>query len=478
MPFHTPGHKQGRGAPSEWLDAIGTSSLQLDVSDVVVSDEYDDSWNAALAAAEALAAATLGADFCHFLANGTTGGVHAMLLAAAAGRSVIIARNSHRSVVGGLILADAMPIYVESVYDVSHNVWVPPPPSAWRQALAANPDAAAILLTYPTYEGVAPDLAAIVEAAREYGVAVLVDEAHGPHFGLHPRLPRRAIDLGADLSAQSPHKLLGSLTQASWLLGRGQNVSADQVAVTLGVLQTTSPSALLLASLDIARRQIALEGYALMERALAAVDEIRAYVSRLGGVRNVDFSNIKPESDVVGGGRDSSESRSMWDGTKLLIDVSALGFSGYEAAGLLREWGIQVEMGTAHHILALATFGDTPETITAFCRGLEGLVGAGYGNSDREPFASELTFPPAPRQVLRPRAAALGPSRQVPLVQAAGSVAADIVCPYPPGIPVLCPGEQVSVEAVEYLQDILRKGGEVRGLTGAQDEPSVRVVAE
>src|SRR5690625_4717713 len=170
VPFHTPGHKQGRGAPEPWRSFIGSAALQMDVSDVAASEKYEDNWFVALAAAEALAAKALGADVCRFLANGTTGGVHALLVAAAlrfsdgADRPVIVARNSHRSVLGGLILADARPVYVPSPYDKARRLWMPPPPEAWARALAEHPDAAALLVTYPTYEGVAPELTAIVKA--------------------------------------------------------------------------------------------------------------------------------------------------------------------------------------------------------------------------------------------------------------------------------------------------------------------------
>lgn len=476
VPFHTPGHKQGRGAHPEWLRAIGAAPLQLDVSDVVVSDEYDDNWFKALAAAEALTADALGADECLYLANGTTGGIHALLVAAAsnvgpsdrAGQRVIIARHSHRSVIGGLILADAEPVYVESVYDADRHVWMPPPPAAWHRALLNHPDAAALLVTYPTYEGIAPDLEAIVAGATEFGVPVLVDEAHGPHFGLHPRLPRRALDVGAEWSAQSTHKLLGSLTQASWLVGKPNRVSAHAVSTAHGLLQTTSPSALIFASLDVARQQVALHGKDMMDRALTAADEIRSFVDRLGGVRNVRF---EPP---------------FWDATKLLIDVSALDFTGYAAAEWLRQRGIQVEMATSRHVLALATFGDTKATVAALCEGLERLVigsdehGGADGGSRRIAAAgfSEHRLPPLPRQRMRPRHAALGPSHIVPLAAATGEISSDIVCPYPPGIPVLCPGEEVSSETVSYLQDILHSGGEVRGVIGHPDEPHVRVVAD
>src|SRR5690606_34189788 len=284
VPFHTPGHKQGRGAPCDWAAAVGPGALGLDVADVLISPRWDDSWTAVLAAAEGLAARAFGADFCHFLVNGPTAGVHAMLLAAAAGGKVIVARNSHRSVIGGLILADAWPVYVEPVPHGPTGLWLPPPVDAWIQAMDEHPDAAAILVTYPTYDGAALDLAALAAAAAARGVAVLVDEAHGAHFGLHPALPPRAVAAGADLSAQSPHKLLGALTQGSWLLGRAGRVAPDAVAAALGILQTTSPSALLLASLDVARRQAVQEGAAMVEAAMARAAAIRAHAAGVPGL--------------------------------------------------------------------------------------------------------------------------------------------------------------------------------------------------
>jgi len=502
VPFHTPGHKQGRGSPGEWAAALASGALGLDVSDVLAAPRWDDSWTAVLAAAEGLAAQALGADFCRFLVNGTTAGVHAMIMAAAAGGKVIVARNSHRSVIGGLILADAQPVYVEPVYEPTAGLWLPPPARAWVRAIDQHPDARAVLVTYPTYDGAALDLAPIAAAAASRGMAVLVDEAHGPHFGLHPALPPRAIQAGADLSAQSPHKLLGSLTQASWLLGRTSRVALDQVAAALDILQTTSPSALLLASLDVARRQVALEGPRLVDLALERAEAVRAHVARLTGLTclpaaiagqsapnavQVAGSPDKPaHSPGLAAGSGGQPTGVRWDPTKLLIGVTELGLSGYTAARLLRRWGVQVELAGPGYILALVTWSDNDETIGALCGALTRLVREGpqlatTGAGDAPQGALGLRaspFPPPPApgpQRLRPRAAALAPAKLVPLERAAGAVAADMACPYPPGIPVWCPGEEVSEEAVAYLQDILRQGGEVRGLVWAAGRPHVRV---
>lgn len=439
---------------------LGAEALRVDVSDVLLSPRFHDSWTEALAAAQQLAADALGADYCCFLVNGTTVGVHAMVLAAAAGKKIIVARNSHRSVVGAVVLADAWPVYVNPEYDETLGVWLPPAPAAWERAMDEHPDAAAVLVTYPTYEGAAADLPAIVQAAKKRGMIVLVDEAHGPHFGLHPDLPPRAVAVGADASAQSPHKLLGSLTQASWLLGREGALAREAVETALGILQSTSPSALLLGSLDAARRQVALEGRRLVDKALAAARRVQDAMSALPGLQLVR----------------------LHDPTKLLIAVDGAGWNGYAAAAALRRLGVQVEMATARHVLALATLGDDDETLARLCDALEKLAreapapggpGAPWDEAAVNPAAA---LRGAGRPVLRPREAALARSHAVPLREAVGLVAADVVCPYPPGIPVLCPGEQVSAEAVAYLLAILDKGGEVRGLVGAPDAPAVRVV--
>lgn len=484
VPFHTPGHKQGRGASPALVESLGLRALRIDVSDVLLSPRYNDSWTAALSAAERLAADLLGADYCYFLANGTSGGVHAMVMAAAAGRKIIVARSSHRSVIGAVILADAWPVYVDPVYDPELGLWLPPPPAAWERAMDAHPDAAAVLVTYPTYEGVALDLQRVAEAAHARGLAVLVDEAHGAHFGLHPALPPRALALGADLSAQSPHKLLGSLTQASWLLGRRGRVEQDAVAAVLGVLQTTSPSALLYGSLDEARRQVARRGRDMMEKALAAAAKVRRAAAALPGVDVEDLTErLAGRSSAPGaGGRVPAAGCAGADPTKLLIRVDGAGWNGFAAAAELRRLGVQVEMGTARHVLALATFGDDDDTVAALTGALARLAGnpppPGHpaGPWEDAGFDPAAVFPAAAEPVMRPRAAALAPSETVPLAEAAGRVASDVVSPYPPGVPVLCPGEQVTADAVEYLQAILDRGGEVRGLLGERDAPAVRVV--
>ncbi|MBO8142561.1 MAG: DegT/DnrJ/EryC1/StrS family aminotransferase [Firmicutes bacterium] len=468
VPFHTPGHKQGRGAPNGWRERIGLGALSLDVSDVLTSPRFDDSWPAARAAAEGLAARAFGADYCFFLANGTTSGVHAMLLAAVPGRQVIVARNSHRSVAGGLILAGARPVFVEPEFDPASGIPLPPRLDAWRKAMDENPDAAAVLVTYPTYEGVAFDLASLARDAQSRGMAVLVDEAHGAHLGLHPALPPPALACGADISAQSPHKLLGALTQGSWLLGRDNAVPHQAVETVLALLETTSPSALILASLDAARRQAAIEGKALLDKALAIASEVREAVAGIEGLAcwRPDRSGLR------------------LDETKVVISVADLGMSGFTAARRLRALGVQVEMGGAGHVLALITLGDDRSTAGALVDALRrlsaetrqggpGIVSRGRpraGGSQRQP-----AWPPPGAQRLSPRDAALGRGRITPLDQAAGHVAADVVCPYPPGVPVLWPGEEVSEEAVEYLQDILSRGGEVRGLRNQAGRPALRV---
>lgn len=484
IPFHTPGHKQGRGAPADWVAGLGRTALSLDVSDVLAAPAWDDSWTAVLAVAEGLAARAFGADFCHFLVNGTTAGVHAMILAAAAGRKLIAARNSHRSVIGGIILADAWPVFVEPVMDPTTGLWLPPPLQAWLRAMDEHPDAAAVLVTYPTYDGAALDLPALAQAAHERGMAVLVDEAHGAHFGLHPDLPPRAMAAGADLSAQSPHKLLSGLTQSSWLLGRSTRISPEATAAVLNVIQTTSPSALLLASLDVARRQAVLDGPQLLDEAISRARTIRRHVETLPGLVCLPSPEVTEAGAEAGAGcrwPAPAAGSLRWDPTKLLIGVGGLGISGFAAARLLRRFGVQVELAGAGYVLALITLGDTGETVTALCQALERLATEGPALGDgsmREAAPGNVSgLPPPGRQLMRPRAAALSPLRLVPLSRAHGLVAADAVCPYPPGIPVLYPGEEVSQEAVEYLQDILRQGGEVRGLAWDSDGPKVRVAA-
>ena len=476
IPFHTPGHKQGRSLDPELQSALGRLPFLLDLSDEIASQAHGDNSERVLREAEALAADAFGAKATFFLHNGTTAGIQAMLLAARqwAGRTlpgagcavedgmeIIVPRSVHRSVLGGLILAGLVPRFVSDTWDQEWSIPLPPPQEAWQAAAAGSQFLAAYFDTYPNYYGIAGHLDRTADLAAAGDKLLLVDEAHVAHFRFHPALPPAALSLGADACAQSAHKVLGVLTQASILHINNEELAATMPQI-LGMLQSTSPSFLLYASLDAGRRQMALAGEHLWQRALELSSTAREKINRMPGLRCLGEEILnKPQ---VG----------FWDPTKLLIKVDGLGLSGSEAEKRLRAKGIQVELAGLNHVLALIAIGDGPEEVEALVRALEELQKE-RSSSRRRPPASLPQLPRPGEMLVSPRRAILSPRRELSLAAAQGEVAAEAVLPYPPGIPVLVPGERITVESIDFLQDCGRKGIEIRGWANA-DRQTIWVV--
>ncbi len=456
LAFHTPGHKQGLGAHPLLRDFVTAEGLRAEVS---LADELDDLHRpeSCLKEAQEKAARLWGADEAFFAVNGTTGAIHAMLLAALSlGDEVIVPRNIHRSVVGGLVLCGARPVYIvperDEMLGIAHGVTA----SSVRRALEKHPAARAVLAVYPTYYGVASELEEIAAAAHEKGVPLLVDEAHGAHLRFSDALPTDAISCGADLVAQSTHKLLGAMTQASMLFRKDRRVPAERVRRAASLLATTSPNYLLMASLDIARLQMEENGEQLVARAVRLSEELRAAVNELPGLW------------CFGRERMGRAGAAALDLTKLTVNVSGLGLSGEEAMRLLREKNIQAELADERNVLFIVSMADTErETRRLF----DALSALSRENAGRQSLAipSVLT-PPDLVAELTPRETFYAARQSVPLAQAAGCIAAEEVTFYPPGIPAIVPGERISTEAVEYLREMMLLGLKV---TGARD-PSLQ----
>lgn len=467
IPFHTPGHKQGRSLDAQLRQALGELPFLLDVSDEISSPIHDNDSAAVLLEAEALAADAFGADRTFFLHNGTTAGIQAMLLAArqlaglkrsgfAQGTmgEVILPRSVHRSVLGGLILAGLTPRFVQETWDKEWNIPLPPPVTAWQAAASVAHHPVAFFDTYPSYYGIAGNLGKIAQLAAEWDRPLLVDEAHGAHFRFHPELPPSALSLGASATAQSAHKTLGVLTQASLLHTKGEELPELMPAI-LGILQSTSPSFLLYASLDAGRRQMVYEGEQLWQRALELSHEARERINQIRGLQCLG-QEILTKLGIT-----------YWDPTRLVIRVDALGLSGAQAEIWLRQAGVQVELAGLNHVLALITIGDGPNEINKLVDALKDMAHQHRGKAKQQ--AASLTALPLPgRMRLSPREAMFFPWRQVELAKAKGYVAASSLTPYPPGISVLVPGEEVTVESIDFLNECLQKGIEVRGWVDAK----------
>jgi len=462
--FHTPGHKSGKGISTRFRKFVGSKIFTIDLTTL---DEVDCLQKpvGVIREAQELAAEAHGADRTFFLVNGTTVGNHAMILSTVLpGEEVLVARNAHKSILAGIILSGATPRFFLPSFDPDLGIAVNVSAASVQDAMRDYPNARIVALTSPNYYGVAADVPTIVAACHRQGKIVVVDEAHGPHLHFHPALPPSAVDAGADLTVQSTHKIVGGMTQASMLHVTGTTVDAGRVAGILQILQSTSPSYILMASLDLARMQMATEGRKLLGKAIELAEEARSRINRIPGLRCLDSRQVKEWGDL------------NLDATKLTISVKELGLTGYAASSLLNsEFDIQVEMADLFNLLVIVSIGDRRDDLDRLVRALEALARRTHGPA----FVPEiLPIPPIheARLACSPRDAYFGKYTYVPLVQAAGRITCDIVTIYPPGIPILAPGEAISLEAVEYLEFLGRHGARIDGVV-EQPDPGIRVLA-
>ncbi|NLW06981.1 MAG: aminotransferase class I/II-fold pyridoxal phosphate-dependent enzyme [Clostridia bacterium] len=448
IPFHVPGHKQGR-ALAEFKDYVGERVLAMDLTCLPGLDNICNPRDV-IKEAEALAAAAYGAEQAFFLVNGTTFGIQAMLLAVCRpGDKIIIPRNAHRSALGGLILSGARPVYVEPELNPDYGISMGVTAEAVERALREHPDAKAVFIVSPNYYGTVPPLKEIVAVAHRHGVPVLVDEAHGAHLKFHPDLPLSAMEAGADLAAVSTHKLAGSMTQSSILLAQGDRVSHRHLKAALNLAQTTSPSYLLLASLDVARKQMALKGRELLETTLAISRWIREQLTRIEGL-SIMGEEVKAYPGCV-----------ALDPTKITVNVQGLGLSGYEMETILRqEYKIQVELSDLYNVLLLISIGDDwqmARQLVAACRDIAG----------RRSLKNIVRFcpplPAIPRMAVLPRAAFYGQTSTLELDCAEGEISAESITAYPPGIPLVCPGEVITREIIDYIKLLKKEQADLQG---------------
>jgi arginine/lysine/ornithine decarboxylase len=413
-------------------------------ADVSLMNELDDIHRpqGALLKAQRAAAALYGADRTFFSVNGTTGALQAMILGGVApGEKIILPRDAHRAAIGALILSGARPVYIAPEFDAEFGVALPPPPAVLAAVLKGAGAVKALLLTSPNYYGIATDTRQAAQIAHENGALLLVDEAHGAHLGFHDRLPASALASGADASAQSTHKLLGALTQASLLHVKQGRLDVEPVAEAMSILTTTSPNQLLLASLDAACRQLAGSGRTMMEKAVKLADYMRAKLDGIDGLRLLS----PPREDA-----------SFFDVTKITVNVAQLGLTGFAAAGFLRKRKIAVELADNANILFLITYADKRLAADTAVKALREL--ARRKKTPRGVCGMPPPLPPKP--VLTPREAFYSRRAYVPLAEAAGRVAAQDITFYPPGIPLVLPGELITKELAEYArtQNAARRG--------------------
>ena len=468
--YHVPGHKGGTGSDPAFRDALGDPALALDIPLITHGVDIG-SPTAPLDQALELAADAWGAKQTWFLSNGATQGNHAICLALAGlGEEVIVQRNVHASTIDGLVLSGLRPRWIAPELNPELGIAHCPLAESLELALADSPGAAGVIVVSPTYYGAVADVRALAEIAHSWDVPLIVDEAWGSHFAFHDALPEHALSAGADLVLSGTHKLVGSLSQSAMLhLSHGSQEFIDEVAVqrALNLVSSTSPSSLLMGSLDAARRNAVLNGAELIEESIAVLAETRAAIRALPGFDVMD-DRLLEHPGVYD-----------YDPLRLAIDVRGTGASGYEIAGLLREQhDLHLELRTEHMLVAV--FG-LAEPTGESCRRLLGGLAAVAGLLARRPARSErreVRLPPRWGELaMTPRAAFFGRQEAVPITRATGRVAAESLAAYPPGIPNVFPGERLTTRTIDFILRTLEQGGTVRGLSDPTAR-TLRVVVE
>lgn len=447
--FDVPGHKGGRENRT-LTDFLGEQCLKNDVNSMKPLDNLCHPVSV-IKEAQELAADAFGAENALFIVNGATGAVQAMVMSTCkSGDKIILPRNVHRSAINALVVCGAVPVYVNPGVNGELGIPLGMTPEEVELAIVKNPDAKAVLVNNPTYYGICSDLKRIVDIAHKHGLLVLCDEAHGTHFYFGEGLPINGMAAGADMAAVSVHKTGGSLTQSAMLL-MGKNVNADYVRQVINLTQTTSASYLLMVSLDLARRNLALNGKKFYEKTVELVEYARSEINAIGGYY------------AFGGELCNGREFYAFDKTKLSIHTRAMGLAGIEVYDLLRdEYDIQIEFGDIGNILAIITGADRMLEIERLVSALSEIKRL-YGRSPAGLFDHEYINPTV---VLPPQKAFYAKRVSLPIEHTAGRICGEFVMCYPPGIPILAPGERITRDILDYIAFAKEKGC---SLTGPQD---------
>jgi arginine/lysine/ornithine decarboxylase len=448
--FTPPGHKQGRGIDDRVAAVLGRD---LFAADVMTMNGLDDrlQTNGILQRAQRLMAEAVGAEHAFFSTCGSSLSVKsAMIAIAGPGEKLLINRNAHKSVVAGIIIAGIQPVWIRPRWDTELHLTYPPGPDAVEEALRGHVDAKGVVIVTPTDYGTCADLTGITEVCHRLDRILLVDEAWGAHLPFHPDLPQWAMDAGADLCVTSVHKMGSGLEQSSVCPLQGDRVDPAVLKEREDMLGTTSPSPLIYAALDGWRRQMVERGRDLLDDALARARETRAAIAEMPGLAVMD-------QQFVGPGKAHET-----DPLKIVVDVSGLGVSGYQAVDWVRaEHHVNLALADHRRVSIALTHADSPATTDPLLAALRALTEA----ADRLPRPKPVTLP-SPQElelesVMLPRDAFFGRTEQVPAAQAPGRVAAEMITPYPPGVPAVLPGEMITEPVVEYLRSGLAAGMEI-----------------
>jgi arginine decarboxylase len=456
--FHTPGHKNGQGIDPKLSGFTGKNIYKLDVTVFPEVDSLHDPVGP-IKKAQQLMAQAYGVKHSFFLVNGSSVGNMAMLMAAChPGDSVILSRNAHKSLLSGIILSGVWPIWIQPKVDQHLDIIFDSDAAQVEEALRRFPEAKAVFVTSPTYHGVTTDLKKIAALCHERGKLLLVDEAHGPHLKFHKDFPASAVEAGADLCVQSTHKILSALSQGSALHVNSDLVDINRVRKVLSILQTTSPNYFIMASLDAARRQVFFQGEKTFGRLIKLAEEARERINHLRHIYCFTQGEIRAKGYDL-------------DVTKLTLNVTRTGLSGHDLEHKLAfDYGIQVDCADLFNLIAIMGTGTTRKDVEKLLSALEDIDRKDPGHERNwvlqlPSLSTEMVM--TPRDVFLQHQA-----KRVPLSKAAGHISAQTLTPYPPGIPVLIPGERITKEIQDFLLDLADKDIRVSG----QETETLRTV--
>ena len=465
--FCVPGHRFGRGISPKLRGENDEDFLRFDLTEVSGLDDLHQP-SGVIKEAQELVAQLFGARKSFFLVNGTTCGNEAMVLSTVkAGDKIIVPRNVHKSVLSGLVLSGATPIFVMPEWISKWNIWGGISSEQVRKLLNEQPDIKGILLVSPSYYGIIDNVAKISEVCHEFGRLCMVDEAHGAHLYFGDDLPQGALMCGADICVQSFHKVTGSLTQASVMHIMSDKVDEEIMQNNLQMLQSSSPSYLLMASLDTARYELAKNGRKMCDNALELAKHVRGKIDKMAGMRCLG-KEIVGEAEIAD-----------IDLTKLVITAIDIGLSGFELKDILiNDYNVEVELADHHNILAVMTFANSEEEVIQLVEALKDIA-ENKAKQEAKKEAGELAtiaMPPLPKMRLTPREAHFAKKRKIPWQEAIGKVAGEAIIPYPPGIPMVYSGEVISKEVWEYVERFRKAKCHFHGALDKEAKDEINIV--
>lgn len=442
--FCVPSHHLGKGADTAFTDLVGEKVLLSDVTETPLTDDLHEA-EGAIKEAEELAAELFGADRTFFLVNGTTCGNEAMVISSVCeGEKILVARNCHKSVLMGLIISGATPVYIEPERSDIFNTYGSISPEKVKATFEKNPDIKAFILTSPTYYGISSDLEKIAEICHSYNALLLIDEAHGAHLHFSDTLPKSAILSGADMSAQSIHKTLGSMTQSSMLHIRGSLCDVSKVEASLKIVQSTSPSYILMASLDSARHNMAVNGKEGVKNMVYLSDYLREKLNAI---------------DKVHCPSETSDTVFAVDTTRVIFSIE--GMTGFDLSDtLLEKYNICTEMADQTNVIAVIGHGDSIEDMDPLINAVKDIA-----ENTKGEIKHKFSFPSVPPMALTPRKAFFSPSKIVPLKDSVGKICGEMIAPYPPGIPVIYPGEIITEDIHRFIMNAVEIGNHIHGFS-------------